>query len=313
MRELFKPALWTRGLEKKWEEAAPDCGLATCTADKTVWHRLWRRQSGISMEGVLYCRPQCLESALVGLLERLQSLSPAPPPSHRMPLGLLMVARGKLTYNEVLAALAAQRRAGCGKIGEWFEKLGFATEQEVTAALALQWGCPVASVLKSDAREPSHRIPLPVLEAFHMWPLHHVPVTNTLYLAFGERVDHAALYAIEQMLDCHTQPCVAGRTAIAFLLERLRQQSRPSEVQFGPLHDPAEMARIAGSYIVRLGAEEIRVRRLGSLIWLRLRVRSAGVNVLFRLNSETPHQQNAIQPLPSLGPVRDYADLHIAE
>jgi hypothetical protein len=26
----------------------------------------------------------------------------------------------------------------------------------------------------------------------------------------GERVDHAALYAVEKILDCRTQPCVAG-------------------------------------------------------------------------------------------------------
>jgi hypothetical protein len=231
-----------------------------------------------------------------------------------MPLGLLMVARGKLTYNEVLAALEAQRRARYGKIGEWFEKLGFATEQEVTTALALQWGCPVASsALKPDASEPSYRIPLLILEAFHMWPLHHVAATNTLSIAFGERVDHSALYAIEQMLDCRTQPCVAGRKAIAYRLERLRQQPQPGEVQFGPMHDPAEMARIASSYIGKLGTEEIRIRRLGSVIWLRLRTRSAGVNVLFRMKSETRHQQNAIRALLPLGLARHSPDIHAAD
>jgi hypothetical protein len=315
MRELFKPALWTRSLGKRLEEAMPGCGLTTCAGAKTVWHRMWKRQGGISMEGVHYCRPQCLEGALAGYLARLQSLSPAPPPSNRMPLGLLMVARGKLTYNEVLAALDAQRRARYGKIGKWFEKLGFATEQEVTAALALQWGCPVASVLKDDAGEPSHRVPLPILEAFHMWPLHDVAATNTLYLAFGERVDHGALYAIEQMLDCRTQPCVAGRKAIAILLERFAQQPRPSEVQFAPLRDPAEMARIASSYIVRMGAEEIRVRRLGSLIWLRLKARSAGVNVLFRLKSEVQPSPGKMRPLlaVSFERLRGLRDNHAAE
>ena len=315
MRELFKPARWTRSLGRRLEDSMPGCGLATCTGAKAAWRRMWRRPGGISMEGVHYCGPQCLESALAGHLARLQSMSPAPPPSHRMPLGLLMVARGKLTYNEVLAALEAQRRARYGKIGEWFEKLGFATEQEVTAALALQWGCPVASVLKDDASEPSHRVPLLILEAFHMWPLHHVPATNTLYLAFGERVDHGALYAIEQMLDCRTQPCVAGRKAIAFLLERLGQQPRPSEVQFAPLRDPAEMARIASSYIVRMGAEEIRVRRLGSLIWLRLKARSAGVNILFRLKSEALHSPGKTRPLLAVSPERwrGIRDNHAAE
>jgi hypothetical protein len=314
MREFFKSAPWNSDREKRWQGATPGCGLPTCPGTQSLWHRMLRRQSGISLDGVYYCRPQCLESALVVQFARLQSLSPVPPPSNRMPLGLLMMARGKLTYNEVLAALEAQRRARYGKIGEWFEKLGFATEQEVTTALALQWGCPVASSdLKPDASKPSHRIPLPILEAFHMWPLHHVPATNVLSIAFGERVDHSALYAIEQMLDCRTQPCVAGRKAIAYRLERLRQQARPGEVQFGPMHDAAEMARIASSYVTKLGSEEIRVRRLGSVIWLRLRTRSAGVNVVFRLKSEPRPQPSTMRRLPPSGPVRDYADIHAAD
>ena len=313
MRDLFKSAHWTRRLDKKWNGTPPGCGLATCPGTQSLWHRVLRRQNGISLEGVHYCGPQCMESALVVQFARLQALSPTPPPSNRMPLGLLMVARGKLTYNEVLAALEAQRRARYGKIGEWFEKLGFATEQEVTTALALQWGCPVASSdLKPDASEPSRRIPLPILEAFHMWPLHHVAATNTLSIAFGARVDHSALYAIDQMLDCRTQPCVAGRKAIAYRLERLRQQARPGEVQFGPMHDAAEMARIASSYIVKLGSEEIRIRRLGSAVWLRLRTGSGGVNVVFRLKSEPRPQPSAMRRLP-LGPVRDYADIHAAD
>ncbi len=105
-----------------------------------------------------------------------------------------MVARGKLTHLEVRAALEAQRRARYGKIGEWIEKLGFATEQEVTTALALQWGCPVASSFDPSSIQSPGSIPLPILEAFQMLPLNYAVATNTLYLAFGERVDHAALY-----------------------------------------------------------------------------------------------------------------------
>jgi hypothetical protein len=58
-----------------------------------------------------------------------------------------------------------------GKIGEWIEKLGFATEQEVTTALALQWGCPVASSFDPSAMHSPGSIPLPILEAFQMLPL----------------------------------------------------------------------------------------------------------------------------------------------
>ena len=238
-------------------------------------------------------------------------MAPSPPPPNRIPLGLLMVARGKLTYLEVRAALEAQRRARYGKIGEWIEKLGFASEQEVTTALGLQWGCPVASSFDASTIHSPGSIPLPILEAFQMLPLNYVASTNTLYLAFGERVDHAALYAIEKILDCRTQPCVAGRKSIARQLESMRQLPRPSDVEFGPMNDLAEMARIASSYTARLTPEQVRLSRIGRFIWLRLEVasnirsnarskaRSITTNLVFRLPTDSPRL------LPFSRPFRD--------
>ena len=52
---------------------------------------------------------------------------------------------------------------------------------------------------------------------------------------------HAALYAIEKILDCRTQPCVAGRKSIARQLDAMRQLPRPSDVEFGPMHNLSEI------------------------------------------------------------------------
>jgi hypothetical protein len=190
-----------------------------------------------------------------------------------------------------------------GKIGEWIEKLGFATEQEVTTALALQWGCPVASSFDPSTTHSLSNIPLPILEAFQMLPLNHVAATNTLYLAFGERVDHGALYAIEKILACRTQPCVAERKSVACQLDSMRQLPHPSDVEFGPMNDLAEMARIASSYTSRLSPEAVRLSRIGRFIWLRLDVpsktRSTATNLVFRLPIESP------RPLPFTRPFRD--------
>jgi hypothetical protein len=280
----------------------PVCGLATCSGPRTLWQRITRRSMGALLQGVFYCRPQCLETALALHLSRLHVAAPGPLPPHRIPLGLLMVARGKLTYVEVQAALEAQRRAHYGKIGDWIEKLGFATEQDVTSALALQWGCPVASSATPALIDGTTHIPLPLLEAFHMFPWNYAPSTNTLHVAFGERVDHAALYAIEKILDCRTQACVAPRKVIASALEHLRQQPRPSDVEFDNIADFAEMSRISSSYIARLSPDEIRVTRLARFIWIRLKVRSATTNVLFHLLGEQPRSLHGILPLPLLAP-----------
>jgi hypothetical protein len=203
---------------------------------------------------------------------------------------------------------------GYGKIGEWIEKLGFATEQEVTTALALQWGCPVASVFDPSTIPSLGGIPLPILEAFQMIPFNYAASTNTLCLAFGERVDHAALYAIEKMLACRTQPCVAGRKSVARQLDSMRQLPRPSEVEFGPMTDLAEMARIAASYTTRLTPEQVRLSRIGRFIWLRLdvgsnlrsgvryKLRAITTNLVFRLPTDSPGLLPFTRPFRDLDP-----------
>ncbi len=299
MPNFLKPLTWSANWIKRrnLESSEPPCALATCAGAQSFWQRLHKRHrpGGTFLQGVYYCQARCLETALVGQLSRLRVMAPSTQPPNRIPLGLLMVARGKLSYVEVRAALEAQRRARYGKIGEWIEKLGFATEQEVTSALALQWGCPVASSFDASSIVSPGSIPLPILEAFQMLPLNYVSATNTLYLAFGERVDHAALYAIERILDCRSQPCVAGRKSIARQLDFMRQLPRPSDVEFGPMSDLAEMGRIASSYTARLSPEQVRLSRIGRFIWLRLDVqrdlrskpRSVATNLVFRLTSDS--------------------------
>jgi len=299
MASSNKPRFWPARWGRHWKEIVAGCGVMPCSGARTFWHRLRRQRHGTLLDGVLYCRPQCLELALLGRLSQLMTFRFSPPPANRMPLGLLMVARGKLSHEQVAEALAAQRSANEGKIGEWFERLGFATEQEVTSTLALQWGCPVATAVEPDVLGAGHRLPAAILESFQMLPLQYVPATNTLSIAFGERVEHGALYAIEKMLQCRTQPCVAGRKKVANLIETLRQQPRSHEFEFGPISDPAEMVRISSSYIAKFGAEEVRLGRFGALIWLRLANRSSLMNLVLRLRLEP---QQAHRPRPALLP-----------
>jgi Type II secretion system (T2SS), protein E, N-terminal domain len=304
MLNVFKPFLWSVNWIKRrqTELAQRPCALSTCSKPQSRWQRLQdrRRPTGTFLQGDFYCRPQCLETALVAQLSRLRTMPPTFPPPNRIPLGLLMVARGKLSHLEVRAALEAQRRARHGKIGEWIEKLGFATEQEVTTALALQWGCPVATTFDPAALPSLDSIPMPIMEAFQMLPLNFVTSSATLFIAFGERVDHAALYAIEKILNCRTQPCVAGRKSVARQLDAMRQVPRPSDVEFGPMYDLSEMSRIAASYTARLSPEHVRLNRIGRFIWLRMEVsrdgrfdadarpisRAITTNLVFRLPTE---------------------------
>jgi len=263
------------------------CALRSCSGTVPFWQRLLRRQTGVFLHEHFYCRVQCMETALMGQIMQLQARASSEQPANRIPLGLLMVARGKITHVEARAALEAQRRACYGTIGDWIEKLGFASEQDVTAALALQWGCPVASSFDHALVDSRGDIPLRILEAYQMVPFNYAASTNTLYLAFGARVDHGALYAIERILDCRTQACVASGKSVARELDYLRQFGRQSDVEF-VTGDLAEMARITSSYIARLSPLDIRLGRVGVFIWLRLKGRFCLTNLLFRMQPHVP-------------------------
>jgi len=299
MRNFLETLTWSDWIHRHRDGAKlAACALVSCTGSRPFWQKLLRRPSGVFLHGEFYCRPACMETALLAEMSRLRTLTPAKLPPNRIPLGLLMVARGRLTHLEVRAALEAQRRARYGSIGDWILKLGFASEQDITAALALQWGCPVASSFERAFVKAPGQIPLPILEAFQMVPFNYAATTNTLYLAFGARVDHAALYAIERILECRTQPCVASGKRVTRQLEQMRQLTRPSDVEFWT-RDLAEMARITSSYLARLSPERVRLSRIGQFIWLRMTGRAV-TNIIFRLQpasvSSSPSTQLYLAP-----------------
>jgi hypothetical protein len=214
---------------------------------------------------------QCLEGALHNALARTLSASPRSEIAHRVPLGLLLLSRQQLTVDRLREALEAQRSAGRGKIGEWLQTLGFASEQQVTAALARQWSCPLlraTSLPAGFSRAP--RIPVTLLQAFVMLPVDYVDSTATLHIAFGEGIDYSVLYAIERMVGCRTEPCMAVPSLLRGNLQALSAHRGESEIVFDRLADSNEFASIIRSYCARVDASEIRLAACGAHLWVRL-------------------------------------------
>jgi hypothetical protein len=298
MSPLLHPLLWSADWIRRQhvKYKGPACTLLACAGPQTISQKLGLRRTGSFLDEKFYCQPRCLETALVAQISRLYSMPSAMQAPNRIPLGLLMVARGKLTHCEVQAALEAQRRARYGKIGDWLEKLGFASEEDVTAALALQWGSPLVSSFDLGVVDTPGNIPLPILDAFQMLPANYAATTRTLYLAFGERVDHAALHAIERTLACRIQPCVASRKQIACRLESMQQLNRPGDVEF-VTRDLREITRIASSYMNRISPQDVHLSRVGHFIWLRLRARSEATNLVFNLRSNISSRAPALASL----------------
>lgn len=276
---------WKDAGHEFWDKLAPRCGYPGCVHARSRWHRM-RRRRGVSMKGTRYCQTDCLELALI---EALEGMRPVPqhsaPASHRIPLGLLLLSRQQLDASDLRTALEAQRVAGRGKIGEWLQELGFATESQVTAALARQWSCPVLRTrLGTIGASRFPAIPTLLLEAFRMIPVELVDATGSLLIAFSEGIDYTILYAIEQMLGYHTEACLVCPSMLRENLQTLARRRTSSDVVFDRVKDAGECAHIIGSYAAKIKAREVRLVQCGEHLWIRLeRWRQEAVNLVLHV------------------------------
>jgi hypothetical protein len=196
-----------------------------------------------------------------------------------------MLSRGQLTNPQLRAALDAQREEG-GRIGEWLETLGFASEQQVTGALAQQWACPVLPRWASGDVSCGKLIPFRLLQRLRMLPVQFIQSTGVFYIAFSEGIDHRVLHAIERMLECRTEACLVGHKVMDEALEQLAHQRRSGELLFESWREVNEMARVVCGYVQKLGAESVRIVGCGEFIWVRLEAGADLSHLLFRSAAE---------------------------
>jgi Type II secretion system (T2SS), protein E, N-terminal domain len=226
---------------------------------------------GVRLQGAWYCRTECLELAICAMLDRDNAPPVRSTAAHRIPLGLLLLSRHQVTADQLRTALDLQRAAGSGKIGEWLQHLGVVGQEQVTGALARQWSCPVLRIRSSGIVAHNFTsIPLALLEASQMVPAEFVEATGSLLMAFSNAVDYTALYAIDQMLGCRTEACFVCPGVLQEELQAILQVRRPTEVVFDRIEDAGECARIISSYSGKMGAEAVRLIRVGKHVWIRL-------------------------------------------
>ncbi|MCL5670819.1 MAG: hypothetical protein M1423_05910, partial [Acidobacteria bacterium] len=173
-----------------------------------------------------------------------------------------------------------------GRFGEWLLQLGIVTEEQLTTALGMQWGCPVFHLAESpDFNECALIVPLYIMEAARMAPVHFLPASRTLYIAFADGIDFSTLRSIEQMLDCSTQPCVIGESAMSAAHEAIRQMDRPSEIILDCPRDFHDLAREVRDWAESNQAEQVRAVTCPECIWVRIESSAVAGHLLFRIES----------------------------
>jgi hypothetical protein len=232
------------------------CGNREC---RTGWLQLFRKRSSPRFEEKWACSADCMEQILGDAIRsQIESWEPAAAErALRMPLGLILLSRGWISHRELQEALAAQRRAGNGRIGEWLGRLHGVSEETIAKALGIQWNCAVLPHGMPGLEFAPSRIPGFLRKRYGLALLRQGP-DAALYLAGRHRAEHAAARAMEYMLHepvhaafledsawsleqaeaaDNTELLLPGSNGIVASIGELIERARPSDARLVRMHD----------------------------------------------------------------------------
>jgi len=263
----------------------PSCSSPHCPRPATLWQRWWARHEGIWLQERWYCSAGCFFS---GLYRRLEQAALTRPRSvarpNRVPLGLVLLARGDITSAQLRQALEQQKKAGTGRIGEWLIRMGALSEQQLTAGLAAQQRCPLLAPQQPQWLVQRWYWPDSLVERYRAVPVVHNAAQSLLYVGFLDVVDHSFLYVLEQMLRSRVQPCIVpGRVQVEYR-ELRRHNAEGNTVEIPQRQSSLEMTRTICNYAEQAHAERCLVGRCDDRLWIRLEsTLDVVLDLLFRL------------------------------
>lgn len=257
-----------------------NCGDPDCTLGRSFWPRLHWRFGGLELNGKWYCAVQCFQHATEITISRLLALRPGRARVlHRIPLGLLLLSRGQLNNTQLRDALQRQQSQSA-PLGILLTQMGYADEQQVTAALAAQWACPTLSGKVNPDPATECLLPAQIIEQFRIMPVRFTLRTRRFCVAFSDGINYPLLYTIDSLLDCKTEACLISRREMDCYL-RARTWNAGRDIFFKHQGKAGEIAHILAGYALKSGAEKIRVAACEHYIWARLERSGEVANVLF--------------------------------
>lgn len=250
-----------------WNGIFPVCANPHCNAGRL---RLWRSRETPVFEGGWCCSAACTAARVETALRREMDGRGHAVESHRhrIPLGLTMLEQGWITQRELRAALAAQKAAGCGRLGEWLVRHESVSEEQVTRALGLQWGCPVLGMEFHNPNGLTALMPRLFIDAFGALPL-RVAAGKILYLGFEDRLDPALALAVERITGLRVECGLVQQSHFRPAHAQMLEARFPSVELIEAVTEPALAAAFAHA-IERLHPVEARLARVHDCFWLRM-------------------------------------------
>ncbi len=255
-----------------WSDA---CGNPDC---QTGWLQTLRRRGAPRFEGNWACSTVCIEQIIARALRtEIENWDFAPPErSLRMPLGLILLSRGWIRQRELQEALAAQRQAGRGRIGDWLRELHGISGETIAKALAVQWNCAVLAEANAGIELAPRAMPALLQRRYDLLVLSRHS-DGALFLSGRCRADHAAARALEHIVGSPVTPI--------FVTDELWRQWEAAVVE--PEIEPATggsprrdgAAAAIQAQLERARPAGARLVRMHDHLWLRMWQKSPNTDV----------------------------------
>jgi hypothetical protein len=121
-----------------------------------------------------------------------------------------------------------------------------------------------------------------------MIPVHHLPASQHLYMAFVDRINYSALYAVDKMLECRTEPCLAVQSQVLQALNELRSRPHPVDILVASITDRRDLASTVLAHVLSVGATDVKVSGFDDFIWVRSLSPSGYTDMLFQAQKFQP-------------------------
>ena len=188
---------------------------------------------------------------------------------HRIPIGLLMLSHGWITPEQLRRALDTQRSTDSKvRIGECLMQQCNLSEEQITRALSMQWGCPVLSFSGHQPETVSTLVPRVLLDRYGMVPLRNGS-SRLAYLAFEDRVDSSAALAVERMSGIRVEVGVVTASEFRRVQERMMRVPFP-KAQMLEANSFSMLVDEVAAIIERLRPPQARLVRMHRYFWLRV-------------------------------------------
>ncbi len=248
----------------------PICANPHC---RSGWLHLWRSREAPVFESGWCCSAACTVARVEAAVRREQNAQGIAGEGHRhrIPLGLAMLEHGWTTQRDLRAALAAQRAAGSGKLGQWLVRQQSVSEELVTRALGLQWGCPVLGIELQAPEGLTALVPRLFVDACGALPL-RVAAGKILYLGFADRLDPALALALERITGLRVESGLVQESLFGPAHARMLEARFPPVELVEAATEPA-LAMALTKAVERMRPVEARLARVHDCLWLRMWLR----------------------------------------